>query len=211
MAFESETAVFAVVVAFAIVALAVFLRWSGYLIWLAGRLFALPGVVIHEFAHKCACDLVGVPVVEVVYFRFGDPAGYVRHARPERYRASFTISVAPFLVNTVVSFWLFLALAALVSTVGDLRTARPWVLTSAIALGWFALSIGIAAVPSTGDANTLWNRSRSEWRRSPIVLLGIPVVLVIYVANLLSWLWADVLYALAIGLIAFYLFGLAPI
>ncbi|MFC6764053.1 metalloprotease family protein [Natrinema soli] len=175
------------------------------------RLFTVPGVVVHEFAHKQACDLVGVPVLEVAYFRFGDPPGYVQHVTPERYRASFVVSVAPFLVNTVVAFAAFLGLAALVATIGDLRTVSNGTIAAAIVLGWLGLSIGMHAFPSTGDANVLWNRSRAEWRGSPRVLLGIPIVVVIYIANLLLWLWANVLYAIGLFVLAAWAVGLGPL
>lgn len=190
------------------------------------RLAAAPGVAVHEFAHKQVCDLVGVRVSEVVYFRLGDPPGYVHHEQPGRYRESFAISVAPFLVNSVVSLAAFLGLAAVATSmgvldalgangVGDavgtlsdvLASASSVSLALAVALGWLGLAVGMQAFPSTGDANTLWARSRSEWRRSPVVLLGVPVVVVIYVANLLSWLWADAFYALGLCLIAFYAVG----
>ena len=188
----------------------------GTLFWLGSHLFVVPGVVVHEFAHAAACRLVGVRVLEVVYFRFGDPPGYVRHEQPRRYRAAFVVSVAPFLVNTGVAVAAFLGLAALVETggiasVGDVRTASKETLAAGALLAWLGLSVGMHAFPSTGDATQLWTRSRLEWRRSPLVLLGLPVVAVIYVANLLSWLWADALYAIGLLLLAFALVGSPPI
>ncbi|RQG97488.1 metalloprotease family protein [Natrarchaeobius oligotrophus] len=206
----SEHASFVLVAVVAAVALATVFVGIGYVFWLCGRLFALPGVVVHELAHKTACDLAGVHVAEVVYFRLGDPAGYVVHERPTRYSASFAIGVAPFLANTVVSFAAFLALGVLVSRIGDPRAVAAETVAAGVALGWLGLSVGMAAFPSTGDASELWNRSRSEWRRSPSVLLGVPVVALIYVANLLSRLWAHVLYALALGAFAFAAVGLGP-
>ncbi|WP_226004502.1 metalloprotease family protein [Natrinema salinisoli] len=202
-----ESLTYAGVVVVAVAVLIALVVGISTLFWLLIRIASIPGVVVHEFAHKQACDLVGVPVLDVVYFRFGDPAGYVRHAQPERYRASFVVSVAPFLVNTVVAFVAFLGFATLVSTSGDIRGGSSERIAAMIVLGWFALSIGMHAFPSTGDANTLWQRSRAEWRRSPQVLLGVPFVIVIYVANLLSWLWADVLYAVGLGVIAFSVVG----
>ena len=215
-------------VALAIVAFAVFLAIVSSLTEIVQRLFAAPGVAVHEFAHEQVCHLVGVPVTDVAYFRFGDPPGYVEHGQPSRYRESFAISVAPFLVNTVVALGVFVGFAALVSSLGlidavlgsdgvletvgavrdVLESASVTTLGLAVLSGWLGFSIGMQAFPSTGDARTLWSRSRAEWRRSPVVLLGIPVVVVIYFVNLLSWLWADVLYALALAIAAFYAVGL---
>jgi len=42
-------------------------------------LLTFPGVIVHELAHKIFCEMAGVQVYEVCYFRFGNPAGYVKH------------------------------------------------------------------------------------------------------------------------------------
>ena len=170
-------------------------------------LVTFPGVVVHELAHKRACDLVGVEVLEVRYFRFGNPAGYVRHREPARYRDSFLISVAPFVGNTLLAFVCLLGFAALHTETLVLDVDPSHRLAVTWFSGWLGLSIGIHAFPSTGDANTLWKRSRAEWRRAPIVLLGLPVVAGIYVVNLLSRLYLDVLYALGLLVLALALLG----
>jgi len=36
-----------------------------------------PGVIVHEMAHQLFCRLFRVAVLDVCYFRFGNPAGYV--------------------------------------------------------------------------------------------------------------------------------------
>ena len=183
------------------------------------NLMTAPGVVVHEFAHKLACDLAGVPVTDVAYFRLGDPPGYVRHQEPSRYLTSFAISVAPFFVNTVIASALFAGCWLLLSTVtaGPLEptlslleallAAPREVLGGTIVLAWLGFATGLHAFPSTGDANTLWSRTRSEWRTAPLVIAGIPFVILIYLVNLLSWAYADVLYALALGIAAFALIG----
>lgn len=174
--------------------------------WYVVRLVTAPGIAVHECAHMLACSIVGVPVVEVKYFGFGTPAGYVRHGEPERYRELFVIGVAPFLVNTAVAATAFFWLAALVDATGGVR-ASSGTFVAAVGLGWLGLSAGVHAFPSTGDARALWERSRAEWRRSPLVLLGLPVIAAIYLANLLSWAWIDVCYALLLGMAVFLLLG----
>ncbi|OIB58549.1 DUF3267 domain-containing protein [Natrialba sp. SSL1] len=191
----------------------------GTVLWVALQLASAPGVIVHEFAHAVACRLTGARIHEVVYFRFGDPAGYVRHEQPNRYFDAFVIGVAPFLVNTVVAFGALLAFADLVTTTGivtpssgvfpavDPEVVSRELLAAVVALGWLGLVIGVHAFPSTGDANALWAQTRARWRRSPLVLLGVPFVLVVYVVSLLSWLWADVLYAIGLLLLAFAVVG----
>ena len=174
-------------------------------------LLTFPGVVVHEFAHKKLCDAFAVPVHEVAYFRLGTPAGYVLHEEPERYRQTFAISVAPFLVNTIVALGL-LGAAAFVWGRPDalgLRTDDLGVLGWLVV--WVGLSTGMHAFPSKGDAKEIWRRSRAEWRTAPLTLLGLPFVLVIYVANLLSVLWFDGLYALGLLGVALIAVGYLPV
>lgn len=60
--------------------------------WLIS-LLTFPGVIIHEWAHKKFCEWLGILVHKVVYFRFGNPAGYVLHEPPKTYKQTFWISV----------------------------------------------------------------------------------------------------------------------
>lgn len=154
-------------------------------------LVTFPGVIIHEFAHKLCCDWRGIPTGEVVYFRLGNPAGYVEHAEPERFRDAFVVGVAPFAVNSVLAVATFGALVILFPS-DDGMFAEA---TGAYVLAWFGFSVGMHAFPSTGDAKNLWTRTRRDWRASPTVVLSLPVIGLIYVANLLSVLWFDVVYA----------------
>ncbi|WP_230198584.1 metalloprotease family protein [Halopiger goleimassiliensis] len=192
-------------VVLAVVGLVLVAVTVGLLLRIGAQLVALPGVVVHEFAHAVVCRLLGVTIHEVAYFRLGDPPGYVRHEEPARYRQAFAIGVAPFLVNTIVAFAAFLGLAWLFPTVDDVRAASPEAAAVGLLLAWIGLSVGSYAFPSTGDAKSLWKQARTRWRRSPLVLLGVPVVLLIVAVNLLSRLWADLLYAIALGLAAFVL------
>jgi hypothetical protein len=71
-------------------------------------LLTFPGVIVHEWAHKIACNLFGVAVSRVVYFKLdfklaGGEAGYVQHEIPKRYIESLCISSAPLFVNTLVA------------------------------------------------------------------------------------------------------------
>lgn len=200
-----EFVIYAVAAAVLIAALALAVTGIRCLLRIGLILFVFPGVAVHEFAHATACKVVGVPVLEVVYFRFDNPPGYVRHVNPARYRQSVVISVAPFLVNTVVSFGSFLGVGVLVVLTESVGTVEPEILIAGVVLTWIGLSVGMHAFPSTTDAKTLWTRSLREWRRSPVVLLGIPVVAVIYVVNLLSWLWAHVFYTLGLLVTAVYI------
>ena len=158
-------------------------------------LLTFPGVIVHEFAHERLCNAFDVPVHEVVYFRLGTPAGYVLHEEPDRYRQTFAISVAPFLINTVLALVLFGAVAVAWGRPDGMGLVTDELGTVGWALLWLGFSTGMHAFPSKGDAREIWRRSQAEWRTAPLTLLGLPFVLVIYVANLLSVLWFDAIYA----------------
>ncbi|WP_132057224.1 metalloprotease family protein [Halorussus amylolyticus] len=165
-------------------------------------LVTFPGVVVHEFAHKKVCDRYDIPVAEVCYFRVGNPAGYVLHDEPERFRASLAVSVAPFVLNTALALGLFGALALLWGKPDGSGLYVDQFGAPAYGLLWLGASVGMHAFPSTGDAETIWNRTKREWRSAPLVLLALPVVAVIYVANLLSFFWLDAIYALGLLFVA---------
>ncbi len=150
--------------------------------WLVS-IATFPGVIVHEYGHEWFCRLFGVPVHEVVYFQFGTPAGYVRHGEPSSYQATFMVSVGPFVMNTAVAAAVFAATAVLPQ--GVLRGVAMWL----------GLSIGMHAFPSKGDARQLWAASKRHWRDRPLALAGFPIVALIYLANLLSFLWFDLIYA----------------
>lgn len=166
-------------------------------------LLTFPGVVIHEFAHKRCCDCRGVLTGDVVYFRLGNPAGYVEHARPDRFRDAFLIAVAPFAVNSVLAVVLFAGLMVLFPS----ETGMFESTTGAYVLLWLGVSVGMHAFPSNQDAKNLWTRALREWRELPAVILSLPVVGLIYLANLLSFVWFDLIYALGLYVLVVLVLG----
>ena len=49
-------------------------------------ILTFPGVIVHEAAHAFFCRKFEAPILEVKYFRFGNPAGYVIHGDPENFK-----------------------------------------------------------------------------------------------------------------------------
>jgi len=153
-------------------------------------LLTFPGVIIHEFAHKIACDMTNVRVYRVCYFQIGNPAGYVEHEPPWKYSQAFTITVAPFLVNSIVAILIF-ALALKTPLNMEIYGIKLRYI-----LYWLGISIGMHAFPSSHDAKNLWNFTKKVWRGNPLVILGIPIVVLIYIADALRYIWFDAIYAL---------------
>jgi hypothetical protein len=162
-----------------------------------GELIALltfPGVIIHEAAHMLFCKWGRVPIFDVCFFRFGNPAGYVVHEPPKSFYLTFLISLGPFIVNSLLC--IALCFPAFVP-VRIFERSDP----ICYFLLWLGLSIGMHAIPSTGDANVLWRQAcQAAKRLNPLAILSLPLVVVIYVANLGRVIWLDLAYGAAIGL-----------
>lgn len=151
-------------------------------------ILTFPGIIIHEFAHKIFCQISGVPVYEVCYFRVGNPAGYVKHGAVYGYSQAFLIDVAPFIINSLLAFTIFLFAINIPENFIN------------YVLYWLGISIAMHSFPSSGDADKLWDYSKRSWKVTPLALMGFPIVVLIKIANLLSVVWFDFFYA--IGLLA---------
>lgn len=159
-----------------------------------GRLLAIitfPGVIVHEIAHQFFCKLAKTAVLEVKYFQFGNPAGYVIHEKPQRPYQHLMIGLGPFLFNTVVGALIAFP-AALQAFTFDAE--KPF----DFALLWLGLSIAMRAFPSTGDAKSLWKSTMSPQVGLGYKILIVPVVGLIYLGALGSMFWLDIIYGLLI-------------
>jgi len=142
-----------------------------------------PGVVVHELAHALFCLLSGVKIYKINLFQFQKVAGYVVHAEPKGFISSWLISFGPLVVNSYLAMWLF-------------AQVRP--LYSLWDLLWLYLGIAIAlqAIPSTGDAESLLLMANRNFWKNPLVILLYPLVLVLYLLNLLKRFYFDWAYAI---------------
>lgn len=156
--------------------------------WLIA-LLTFPGVVIHEWAHKKYCDWTGVRVIQVVYFRVGNPAGYVTHEQPRKYDQIFWISVGPLIINSLI--------AIILGYLGS--QTQPESLLYYLIM-WIAISTGMHAFPSDQDSQYFFNESKTILKNggSFIHYLAYPLYGLIWVANKLRFLWFDFWYAIAL-------------
>ena len=172
------------------------------------RLLLLPGIVLHELSHYYFCRLVGATVHEVCFFSFGYPAGYVIHTAPKRFRAHCVIVLGPLLINSTVAIALFCAAIVTFREIAPLDPIdwAPGVLRIALAL-WLGLVAALQALPSSGDAVSLWQVAKWHLRQGNLVAaVAYPVALTIQLTNWLRQVWVDWLYA---GLLLWAALGLA--
>lgn len=161
------------------------------------RIGLLPGIVLHELAHYYFCRLVGAEIHEVCFFSFGDPAGYVVHTAPKRFRAHCAIALGPLFINSAVSILLF---CAAIATWRELARLDPldWApgAVRLAAAGWLGLVVGLQALPSSGDAVSLWQVAKWHLRRGNFVAaVAYPIALTLQLTNWLRIVWVDWLYA----------------
>jgi hypothetical protein len=152
-------------------------------------MFFIPG----QFAHMIFCRIRGVAVLDVCYFRFENPAGYVIHANTSNFTSTFLIATGPFLVNTILCFLICFPAYVPISYF-DLSQPLSYFLM------WLGLSIGMHAIPSTVDADNMWQEAKVRVRSlNPLAIVTFPLVIAIYIFNVLRIIWADLAYGIAIG------------
>jgi len=157
-------------------------------------IITFPGVIVHEAAHMLFCKLRGVAVLDVCFFRVGNPCGYVLHEEIEDFGTAFFVSVGPFIINSLLCI-LICSPAFLPVRVFGVNNPLSYFLL------WLGISIGMHAFPSTGDAKALlYNAKKAIASGNMLAVVSYPIVLLIYIANIGSMFWADYLYGIAIGL-----------
>ncbi len=143
-----------------------------------------PGVIFHEFGHTLFCGLTGVKVHKTCYFRFGNPAGYVIHERPQNFIQSFLIAVGPFISGTFFALLFF--------QIANINAAGPW---QKLLFIWLGGSVSINSLPSNTDGKNLWNDTSRHIRKNFLAVVGYPFAAVIWILNLLHAFFFDLIYA----------------
>ncbi|AEW02895.1 hypothetical protein A4D02_02590 [Niastella koreensis] len=152
-----------------------------------------PGVIVHELAHQLFCRLYKVPVFKVVYFQFGNPAGYVLHEAPANKWQSIMISIGPFFLNTILGA--LIALPAALSTYNIDHSGFLEYL-----LMYLGVSIAMHAFPSTGDASSIWRALNDKDTNLFVKAVGFPIVGLIYLGAIGSFFWLDLLYGIGVAI-----------
>jgi len=139
---------------------------------------------MHEFGHIIFCLSSGVKIYKVKLFQFGKTAGYVDHDEPNNFFQGFLISVGPLILNSLFALFAF---AKFEPTLNDWR---PWVWF------YFAVVIGLHAIPSDGDDKVLLRLANRRILKNPLVIVAYPIVLFLYLFYLLKRLHIDWLFVI---------------
>lgn len=146
-----------------------------------------PGVIVHELAHAFFCLFFGIKIYKINLFQFKQVAGYVTHGEPKSFLASFFISFGPLLVNSILSIYLFTKIVPPYNSLAESNLYN---------LLWLYLGIviGLQAIPSTGDAESLLQNANHNILRNPLKLLLYPLILVLYILNILKRIYFHIIF-----------------
>jgi hypothetical protein len=152
-----------------------------------------PGVIVHEAAHFLFCKWRKVAVFDVCFFRFGNPAGYVIHEPIEKFSSALLVAIGPFIINSLLCIvFCFPAFFPMKIFAQSSLLSYFWM--------WLGISIGMHAFPSTVDAKGLWDQAKRAAKKGNVLAwVSFPLVVLIFIANLLSIVWFDAIYGIAIG------------
>lgn len=155
-----------------------------------------PGVIIHELAHQIFCHICGLRVIEVKYFQFSNPCGYVIHEATDHPGKVFLTSMGPFLINTLLGVLIMLPASI------EVLAFKEYGNLLNLTLAWLGFSILMHAFPSTGDAKVMVNRILKNEKVGIIPkILAAPFIGLIYVGAVGSIVWLDAIYAAAVALV----------
>ncbi len=162
-------------------------------------LFYMPGVVTHELSHHIFCIIFNAKVIKVCYYNFKDSSGYVRHERPKHLYQDVLIAVAPFFLNTFLGgLIVYPTIINKLPTLGLLSLNWRDILSIII-----SISIGMQAIPSKGDALSMWNfigeSNMNFLLKITARLIIAPLVFVVFLLNFLSsFLKIDLFYGICV-------------
>lgn len=157
-------------------------------------IITLPGVIVHELAHQLFCRISKVAVIDVCYFRFGNPAGYVQHEIPIKPAQNILIGIGPFFVNTIIGGLIAMPAAIQILKFKDYSNVLYLLLT------WLGVSIAMHSFPSTGDAKSIWSSIRQKETSLLVKIIGTPIVGLIYLCAVGSIVWLDLIYGIGVAI-----------
>src|SRR3989339_983353 len=146
------------------------------------NLLTSPGVMMHELSHAFFCVMAGVKIHKIKLFQFGRLAGYVEHDEPQKFYQGFFVSLGPLFINTLFTLFAFSQFRE------PLMRLQPWVWV------WLGFAAGMHAIPSTQDAKSLFGLANRRFWRNPLVIIGYPFVLALYILNFLKRLHIDIIF-----------------
>jgi hypothetical protein len=118
-----------------------------------------PAVVIRCAVQAAVAYRAGLPIKQIVFFRFDDPAGYTVYEAPRRLPTALAVAFVP---AAVLGLLAIICLAPVVVPVPVLHLPVTWLTWLQV---WFGLACAAHALPSYGEAGPLAEQARLGMRR----------------------------------------------
>lgn len=144
---------------------------------------------------KFICDLLGVPVLDVYYFKAVYPSAFIRFDNLPDLRSRFLITVGPFVVCSILSalFCLPLALSTTFKDGSGYNTLNCFLL-------WVGIAIGLNAFPSIDEVNRLKEEARRRHGSgSALYLFAGSWALWMQIAGTFRFIWWEMIYVLLVA------------
>jgi hypothetical protein len=154
-------------------------------------LLTFPGVVMHEVVEQFFCRRLGVAILDVCYFRFGNPAGYVTPEPNLHWRKLLGITLGPFFVNSLLG--VLVAFPAVLMAWAFHVSSTP-----GYVLAWLGVSISAHAIPNVDHAQALWRALRGPQCPPLARLLATPPAGLTLIVSSGRAIGLDLLYGVAI-------------
>jgi hypothetical protein len=154
-------------------------------------LLTFPGVVVHEVVEQLFCRWRRVAILNVCYFRFDNPAGFVIHEPDIEVHQMLWISLGPLVVNSLLGA--LIAFPAILPAL-EFRVAT----VQSYVLAWLGLSIAMHAFPDSDDARNLWRALRSHQVSTLTRVFVMPIAAAMYVGAVGRLLWLDLFYGIGV-------------
>lgn len=155
-----------------------------------GQLIAFltfPGVIVHEIAHQFFCRIFKVSVIDICYYRYENPSGYVIHELPSKVWQHVIIGIGPFIINSVIG-----AVISFPSAIQVIKFESGTIVD--YFLVWLGVSIAMHSFPSRGDANSMWETINSNETPLLLRIFTVPIITLIYLGAYGSIIWLDLAY-----------------
>jgi hypothetical protein len=166
------------------------------MIFIPAQLIALlsfPGVIVYEITHKFFCDLMGVRVYKVCYFRYDNPYSYTIHEPITNLGAALLIAIGPFLVGTTLCIILSFPASILTQTLQTPMDSRNLTL-----LFWISVSIGMHSFPSNQAIAEFQETIQNANAKLHIYIIAKIFNLFLKLISALRAIWIDLIYAVFI-------------
>ncbi|MDR1982661.1 MAG: metalloprotease family protein [Holosporaceae bacterium] len=146
-------------------------------------ILTFPGIIIHEWAHKLACDLFKIKVLETKYWSL--QGGYVVHEATEDIKVVAAISLAPFVIGSLMAILLGIVCVIM----------RNWeiLLEYFYVVRIFGITIGMHAFPSNQDTSNFLNFAK-HYNKKTLVMIASTLHSVFIILNALRFIWIDAFY-----------------